>query len=231
MKLKPLVALIVLALPWRLRLFLLRRMGHQLDDSARIGFSIVICEHINMGENARIGHFNVIRDLTYIELEDHSHIGNWNWITSAKEFRQTGRSGAGSLRMAESSAITSRHYIDCSGGVSIGHHSLIAGVRSTVLTHQIDVNINRQTIAAVTIGSYCLISSGVSVVPGTSIADNSLVAMGSVARGEILPSGFLWAGVPCARKGPVSGEWFRRETERTEVGIATSPGDQDVSND
>lgn len=52
--------------------------------------------------------------------------------------------------------------------------------------------------ADIRIGNNVFIGAGVTVLPGSDIGDNVMVAAGAVVRGS-LPSGYLYAGVP-ARK-------------------------------
>lgn len=43
------------------------------------------------------------------------------------------------LILEESAGITSRHYIDCNGGVYIGAFTTVAGIKSQILTHSINI--------------------------------------------------------------------------------------------
>jgi acetyltransferase-like isoleucine patch superfamily enzyme len=107
-----------------------------------------------------------------------------------------GDGAGGRLVVDRRGAITSRHYIDCSGDVSVGAFTVVAGVRSTILTHQIDVVESRQTVAPVAIGDYCFIGSNCRITPGSAIPDRCVTAMGSVVVGELPQPGMLYAGVP-----------------------------------
>src|SRR6266567_6960277 len=143
--------------------------GWKIDPSATIGLSLLTdIEHVELKSGARIGHFNVIRNLRRLDLGMDAVIGQWNWVTAAPVFYATDDVGArGCLTVGRHSHVTSRHYIDCSGGLVIGEFTTVAGVRSTIYSHQIDTNASRQTIVPVTIGDYCYVGSDVRVTPGS----------------------------------------------------------------
>jgi acetyltransferase-like isoleucine patch superfamily enzyme len=196
------------------RLALARLLGAHIDKSARIGLSIVDSEALEMGPGSRIGHFTVFRGLRRACIGAGATIGNFNWISASPLFQSqaTETSEHGCFTLGRESAVTSRHYIDCSGGVIIGEHSSVAGVRSTILSHQIDLAEGIQTARTTWIGDYCFLSSNVCVVPGASIPSRSAVAMGAVVVGRLEHSGALYGGVPArVVRSPVDhGRWFHR---------------------
>jgi acetyltransferase-like isoleucine patch superfamily enzyme len=193
-------------------------LGYDIHPTASIGLSIVLADEVYLGPHARIGHFTVVQNLKTLVVNEGAGIGQWIWISAASDLLSTqSSSAAGVCVLGNNAIITSRHYIDCSGGFFLGSFSILAGVRSTVMPHQIDVTRSQQTISTVRIGKYCHIGSNVSILPSTNVADRSLIAMGSVIRGEISPSGYLWAGVPAIRKREVTGEWFERTVEASKL--------------
>ena len=188
--------LVMVLLPWWIR----RRayswlFRWRLHPASHIGFSLISADVVVMAEGARIGHFTVVRDLATLEVGAGSVIGNWNWITAAPAFRGRAKS-AGVLRVGPESAVTSRHYIDCSGGVEIGAFVTVAGVRSTIITHQINRANNTQTISPVTIDDGSLISSNVKFTPGAAVPRGSVVGMGAVVVGRLNEPNTLYVGVP-----------------------------------
>jgi acetyltransferase-like isoleucine patch superfamily enzyme len=191
--------LVTVFLPWPARRVLFNTLfGWQIDKSSSVGLSLFIgVRHVKIGPRVRIGHFTVFRDLNRLEIGADSTIGQWNWITAAKKFllaRHDDREGF--LAVGEHCAITSRHYLDCTAGITLGSFSTIGGVRSTILTHQIDLSDCRQTGRPVRIGAYCFIGSNVRIAPGSWITDRCAVAMGSVVAGTLEEPGMLYAGVP-----------------------------------
>jgi acetyltransferase-like isoleucine patch superfamily enzyme len=213
-KLRFLLQLASVPLPSRLkRQFYRRAFGWKISDTARIGLSLIDARKVEMGPSSRVGHFSVIRNLNELRMRDFSKIGQWNWCTAAAPFiDMTDEPGFGVLTMEPHSAITLRHYVDCSGGVTIGRFTTVAGVRSTILSHQIDTAISKQTAAPVKIGEYCFVGSNVCITPGSSIPNRCVIAMGSVVSGQLSAEGMLYAGVPALPKKEVGdGLYFRRE--------------------
>jgi acetyltransferase-like isoleucine patch superfamily enzyme len=137
-----------------------------------------------------------------LNLGTDSIIGQWNWVSAAPELLQA--HGQGTLSLGTNSALTSRHYCDASGGISVGSFSTVAGVRTTFITHGIDVVANMQLASGIVIGDYCLVSSNCNFVPGSSIPDFTLVAMGSTIHKKHFDPGWLLAGVPVGPKRRVN---------------------------
>lgn len=215
-------------MPWAFkRLALGRLTGARIDRSARIGLSIVDSDVLEMGPGSRIGHFTVFRGLRRARLGDGASVGNFNWITAAPMFQTqlTESSEQGWFTLGRESAVTSRHYIDCSGGVSVGEYTTVAGVRSTILSHEIDLAAGVQTSTTTRVGDFCFVSSNVCLTPGSSIPDRSVVAMGAVVVGVLEPAGALFGGVPARvlRSTVDAGKYFRRA--RGFVGLTNTDRD------
>ncbi len=208
-----LVQILIVFIPWPLKRVIYERMlGWTIHKTARIGLSLVCADSMIMGANSRIGHFSVLNNLKRVRIAEYATVGQWNWISAAPMFKdEAANSQNGGLDIGHHSAITSRHYIDCSGGVEIGDFTTIAGVRSTILSHQIDFAESRQSIYPVIIGSYCFIGSNVNLTPGTVIEDKIVVAMGAVVSGHLNSSETLYAGVPAKPIKKLSGaKYFGR---------------------
>jgi len=195
-----LTSLLSLLLPWALRRRLLNLVcGYSIAPHARIGFSVVACTHLRMEHGAYIGHFNVIKGASLEMLED-AFIGDFNWIAglpsdSPRHFAsEIGRDPA--LCLGRHAALTSRHFLDCSNRIDIGEFATIAGARSQILTHAIDLRSNTQVSAPVTIGRYCFVGTGCVVLKGARLPDCSVLAAGSsLARAYEEPF-TLYSGVP-----------------------------------
>lgn len=189
-------------------------IGAHIDRSATIGLSIIDSDALEMGPGSRVGHFSVFRGLRRATIEAGAEVGNFNWITAAPVFQSqaTSTSEHGCFTLGRESGVNGRHYIDCSGGVVIGEFTTIAGVRSTILSHQIDLAKGIQTARATRIGDRCFVSSNVCVVAGSYIPNRSAVAMGAVVVGDLQPEGSLFGGVPARviRSGIDTGAWFNR---------------------
>ncbi len=212
------MAVMVLAvlLPNRLKRVILRRLFHwEIDGSAHIGLSVFVnVKSVYLGPHAQIGHFNVFRNLQRIELQEEARIGQWNWMTAAEGFLHTSdATNRGRLIIGPHAAVTLRHYLDCAGGIEIGAFSTVAGVRSTLLTHQIDIALAQQSTLPIAIGEYCFIGSDVRLTPGTRVPDRCVIAMGAVVAGELPDTDTLYGGVPARPLKHVGdGAYFRRES-------------------
>ena len=119
---KTLLCGLAVLLPGPLKRTLLRRLlGWEIAPSAEIGLSLFQnVGHVRLGPGARVGHFNVFRNLRLLDLGAEAAIGQWNWVSAAEVLvRGTGGDG-GRLVLGRGAAITARHYLDCSGGISVG---------------------------------------------------------------------------------------------------------------
>ena len=211
MSVRSVLVTIVAALPAsELKNSLLRRLGWTIGDGAHIGPCLVLMvDHVDIGGGAWIGSFNLVRDLAALTVGEYAGIGHWNWLSACRELRAAGAPCL--LHLGPHSAITSRHYIDCSGGVRIGTHTTIAGVRSTLLTHGISWKSSAQTFSPIEIGDYCLISSNVQVSPRTVVGSRIVVGMGATISGRLLDPGLYMQTRATLVKSDLGGEYFRRE--------------------
>lgn len=208
-----LVALVAALPASALKNALLRRLGWVIGEGAYIGPCLVLnVDRVELGNQAAIGAFNVIRDLAGLQVGDGAVIGHWNWITAARPQAEAG--APCHLDMREHTALTARHYVDCTGGIRIGSHSTIAGVRSTLLTHGISWKASAQTFSPIEIGTYCLISSNVHIAPGSVIGDKIVIGMGATAAGRLEDPGLYLQSRAELVKSDLSGEYFHRELGR-----------------
>jgi acetyltransferase-like isoleucine patch superfamily enzyme len=217
---KTILALLIVPFPWFLKRTILNRlMGHSIKKSAYIGLSIIDARSLSLGNNAQIGHFNIIRSMNLISLQDSATIGNLNWISGeASSHISSGHKGKSFLKIGDHSAITNRHYLDCSGGLEIGKYSTFAGVRSTLLTHSIDVNDSSQKLKDIKIGDYCFISSNCIFIGGSNIPNFSIVGAGSILRNNFTEPYFLYSGNPAKPIKNVSADskYFTRSSGHVE---------------
>jgi hypothetical protein len=195
-----LISLLSLLLPWALRRRLLNlACGYSIAAGARIGFSLVACSQLLMEAGARIGHFNVIKGAR-LEMREKATIGDFNWIAglppgSARHFAsESGRDPA--LCLGRHAALTSRHFLDCSNCIDIGEFSTIAGARSQILTHAIDLRNGVQASAPVSIGRYCFVGTGCVVLKGARLPEYSVLAAGSSLARAYEEAFTLYSGVP-----------------------------------
>src|SRR5436305_627122 len=132
-----LLQLLALLLPWSLRRsFLESQLGYRIHPSCRLGFCWISATHLIMEEGSQIGHLTVCKGLDRLHLKAHAQIGRGNWITgfpvgaSAHFAEESNRRPE--LILEEHSAITHRHFIDCTNSVVIGRFTTMAGFQSQI---------------------------------------------------------------------------------------------------
>lgn len=203
----------------KLKNWLLSKAGHDVHPTAHIGSVVILgSTRLQIREAAHIGSLNVFRDLSSLFLGEHARIGQLNWVTAAPALVRASTSKvAGQLQLDDDSSITNRHYLDVAGGLHLEPFALMAGVRSTVLTHEIDVAESRQTTKAIVVGRSTLVSSNACLTAGVVVPANSVIAMGAVAvRAVDMTQSGLYAGVPArfVKPTPAGTETFFSRTEQ-----------------
>jgi acetyltransferase-like isoleucine patch superfamily enzyme len=195
---------------------LLRRLGHSVHPSAIARSNFVLkVTRITMGPGSRIGRWNVIKDLRLVSIGERSSVGRLNVISSHPVYKRLYPDGA-SLVVKSNAFITSRHQLDCSGSITLGSFSTIAGHETKILTHSIDVREDVQVAHPVVIGDRSFVGARCLILGGASLPDRSVLAAGSVfARSKSVGEPGLYAGVPARFRGPVEGKWFSRATTGT----------------
>lgn len=198
--------LLILPLPWFLRRPLLGLLpGTTLAAGARIGKSLILAQEISLAEGAIIGHCTVVKGLHRLSLGKGSRIGNLNWITAVPKntlpFFAHLPDRDPSLILDEQAAVTHRHLIDCTGGVSIGAFATFAGWHSQVISHSFDFRASRQDAEPIRIGRYAFVGSRCILLKGSSLPDRSVLGAGSVFESDDEAPLGLFRGNPAVRSG------------------------------
>lgn len=206
-------------IPGEYRQKLLRRLfGHEIHPTARIGFNFISVEHLYMAEGSGINHLNMIRGLRRCELHEEVDIGRFNWITAIPlaqtDFFTKVEDRDPSLVIGKASVILHRHIVDCNAKVTLGEFSGLAGYRTTILTHGVDIKENAQTARPVTIGDRTMIASNCVLLGGAVVPEWSVLAAGSSVVGAHEEPG-LYSGVPAKRVAdlPQDAKFFHRTTK------------------
>jgi acetyltransferase-like isoleucine patch superfamily enzyme len=164
--------------------FYRRVFGYKIGPNVRIGLSLIDSGHVTIGEGVKIGHFNRITDIPEVSIGAHSSIGHRNTFVGSIEFTAKAarafRNNNPVLHVGEHCGISSHHHFDVNDALSIGGYTTIAGVGSVFYTHYINVISGQQSCKPVTVGRYCMIGSSTCFVPGSGVADYTVVGMGSV---------------------------------------------------
>lgn len=205
-----------LFLPQRLKRWLLTRaVGYEIHPSARIGISWVNTHKLKMAKNSRIGRFNVIKSIDLLEMMEDAGIGSYNTITCASNkdaSHDNDQNRSSSLLMREHSSITMWHLIDCNAKVTVGAFATIAGYRTQILTHSINIYSNRQESSPVSIGRYCFVGTRCILLGSAVLPDRCVLGAGSVLGKELEKPGGLYAGAPAELKKflPDNTAYFKR---------------------
>jgi acetyltransferase-like isoleucine patch superfamily enzyme len=170
-----------------------RLLGYRITKS-KIGFGTLILVDNFVINQSKIGWFNFFIGPMNVFIDKDVSIGHQNkficgyWVLQSqyKEFNYSR-----TLQIEESALITSNHYFDVVGTFILGERSWIAGIESQFWTH--GAGTQNRTIK---IGNDCYIGSAVRFAPNTSIANNSLVALGSVVSNQFQNESVLIGGVP-----------------------------------
>ena len=171
---------------------------------------------------SRIGNLNYIGRLSLVHLKRDSGIGNLNYITGFPVEIETSfahlKNRKCQLILHEHSGITGRHYVDCTCGVSVGAKTTVAGIRSIILTHSIDVRKSIQSGAPICIGKSCFLGACCTLLPGVTIADSVLLGAGSVVPNDLEQDNYIYAGNPAkAIRAHRQGEYLYGERESSNV--------------
>jgi acetyltransferase-like isoleucine patch superfamily enzyme len=199
----------IVPLPWPLkRLCLQRFFGYRLDPTARIALAWIYPRHLCMAAGSRIDSLTVAVNLDRLELGERATIGRGNWITgfatgtTSPHFAHQPNRRA-QLLLGAHAAITKNHHIDCTDRVSIGPFTTVAGYRSQLLSHSIDLQHNRQHSDPITIGAHCFVGTACVILGGSVLPDHSVLGALSLLNKPYSEPWSLYGGQPARRIKPI----------------------------
>ncbi len=216
---KIILQILIIFFPWKIRRFLLCKIfKFKIAKSAKIGKSVILADELIMEDFSKIGSLTICKNIDKLYLKNNTSLGSLNFITGFNT-KKTNEYSHRKTRKCElilgrHSAITSRHFIDCNGGVYIGNFTTFAGIRSTLLTHSIDVYKNRQDVHPVVIGDYCFIGTGCIILGGAALPDYSVLGAGALLSKNFKEPNCLFGGVPAKFIKKIDKEealYFKRE--------------------
>lgn len=193
-KLKLLAAVLMGLLPLNfLRVFGYRLLGYKING-AKIGFATVIAVDEAEIRACKIGMGNLFTGPMKMAIGDGAMIGHLNifscgYWTTRPEYAEAGYERE--LLIGRDCLVTSQHYIDLAGRFELGNGSWIAGFSSQFWTHGAGT-----TDREIRVGERSYLGSAVRFAPGTSVGDDSIVAMGSVVTKKFRDDRVLVGGVP-----------------------------------
>jgi acetyltransferase-like isoleucine patch superfamily enzyme len=193
--------------------------GYKIGKRVRVGLSLIDADACEIGDDVRVGHFNVFTGVKELVVGEHARVGHLNVIRGGDEVR-IGR-WAEIIRLNEINSIpdpivvnpvepkfflgdggivTAGHKIDFTDRVEIGRRTILGGRNSSLWTH------NRQRTRPILIGELSYIGSEIRVAPGGVIPSRCIVGIGSVITGRLEGENQLIAGVPAKPIKPLSEE-------------------------
>jgi acetyltransferase-like isoleucine patch superfamily enzyme len=206
-------------MPWPIRRRLLQiAYGWKLHPRSRIGFSLILADHVILEEGAWIGHLNLIMPLGLVHLQAYASLGHLNRVVGIQQTpaysAEIDRRSA--LIIEEHSAITRSHMLDCSNTVTIGRFTTVAGYHSQILTHSPDFTRSAQTTRPVRIGAYSFVGTGCIILYGAELPDCSVLSAGSVLTRKGEQTHHIYSGNPAkpVKELPQDLHYFHRTVGR-----------------
>lgn len=195
---------------------LLTAWGHQVHPTAVARSCLVLrVDEFAMAPHARLGRFNVFRDMRSVRLGTRCSVGRLNVVLADPRWKDRDTGGA-FLVLEESSTITSRHRLDCTGGATIAGFAIVAGHESRFFSLDAGPVHGGYAARPISIGERSFIGARCNVLAGAAFPELSVLAAGSVYGPQAeAPEPGVWAGNPARRKGGIEGKWFRRDTTST----------------
>lgn len=200
-----LVSVIIMILPNFVKIFILNLYrGNNVSYKSRIGFSFIKVSKLIMEDYAVIGNFNLIRNVSFVEMKKKSVIGKFNNINNVTNIHLAENAIIRSYNtissdlkynytdscfsLGENSILTTHHTVDAVSNVIILNNTIIAGGYTQIFTHSFDLNRERLQ-RVIQIGNNCYIGTNCIVLG--NICDNVIVGAGSTVYKDLLDSG-LW---------------------------------------
>ena len=193
------LAVLMVLLPAKLRPVLARKvLGWDIHPTAHIGRSLFLVGHLSMGPGSSIGSFNVFRGLEEVRLGEGATIATRNFINSPPYapalLTRPGRRSE--LILGDYAMITIGHEIDCSDRVEFAAHARIAGYKSQILTHSLNLMTDRFVSSPIELGERSVVMSGCILLSGTRVPARSVVSAGSVVTTKLTKEQTFYRGNP-----------------------------------
>ena len=216
------LAVLMVVLPQRLKHLIARRLlGWELHPTARIGRSLVMARHVRMGPESFIGAFNVIKDIENLHLGRGANIATRNWIVGvpleSAIYDKPQRDP--SLYLGEYAMITVGHDIDCADKVELKDHAVIAGFRSSVLTHSLNLVNDKFVTGPVVLEEYGVLMSNCTMMTGTRVPAGSVISARSVVNTRLTAERTFYRGNPAeaVRELPETLKFYQREGRQQQL--------------
>lgn len=196
------VSVVIILIPSMLKILILRLLGAKIGSDCRIGFSYIDVKDLVLGDEVRIGNFNLISKLACLEVKSGGKIGDFNWITGG---------GLGKMVLGNNTSIRRFHFFEASGNIIIGDNSIVAGRGSLFFTHGLKPD-DLDDVRPIIIGDWCYVGASTRFVPGVKIGNFVFIGMGTVVSKTFNDEYILLAGNPSrvVKKIPKNSRYFDR---------------------
>ena len=182
----------------------------RIGDQVRIGHFNLFwkVDELDIEDHVRIGHLNLFRGGNRIHLERYAEILRTNVINSIPE-PDAETPILPEFHLGAGAVVTTGHWIDFTDAVTIGACSIIGGRHTSIWTH------NRQWTRPVSIGRYVYLGSEVRVAPGAQVPSYNVVGLGSVVINSVKGTRSLIAGNPARPIKTLDSQGLRLLTKKT----------------
>ena len=168
-------------------------LGYKIKNS-KIGYGTVISVKDFEVSDSYIGKKNIFYGPIKVSIKDNCRISDHNEFHCGYWLNENELEKANLYLLGEVN-ITSKHFFDLSGGISIGKGSWIAGRSSQFWTHGAG-----QRPEGINIGNECYIGSSVKIIQGVNISHSNTIAIGSIVNKSFTKRDTLIAGCPAIEK-------------------------------
>lgn len=180
----------------------LNRLGHEVHHRARIDPLLLVgVDHLELGDRSRLAAFSVVRHVRDVRLGAGASVGPHNWISAAPSLGDAGPE-AGRLRLGARASVSTRHRLDCSGGITLGDDAAIAGWDTLVMTHDLSADGSALTAEPVVIGARTFVHAANRIAAGTEVPAGVRTELGTVLTPGWYEASTRYGGNPAVPIGP-----------------------------
>jgi carbonic anhydrase/acetyltransferase-like protein (isoleucine patch superfamily) len=211
-----LLAVLMVVLPSSLKRRIGRAVfGWDIHPTAYIGPSLILVSRLTMGPGTSIGPLNMIRGLEELRLDEGASIAGRNWIAGFRlgsDVFEHSPNRYPALILGRNAEITVGHEIDCADRVELAEYAVVAGFKTTILTHSLDLVRDRQVSRPVEIGAHSAVMTDCVLLSGTGVPAYCIVSAGSVVNTKLTEEYTFYSGNPAqaVRTLPPTLAYFRR---------------------
>ena len=162
-----------------------------LGDNVRIGhFNLIRNNQCSLGDHCKIGYLNILKGPFDLKLDEYAAIGNKNYLTRGPAGVTYGDS---KLHLGIWTKITVKHHLDLTRSITFGNYSILAGLGSQLWTHgyyHADEGLDRIRIdGPIEVGDNVYVGSSVIFNPGVSIGSKIHIGAGTVISKNLTEPG------------------------------------------